>query len=90
MDGFIYADMHTQIAVIAKESFCNYSIGGGSVYGSVCIEHTCLKKIGTVVWESSLAFVSKVSEVNSLENTHKRSTCTCIVKISLLLLEHTR
>lgn len=38
----------------------------------VCLHpvHTCLKKNGTMVWESFLVFVSNVSEVNSLRNKH--------------------
>lgn len=43
---------------------------------------TCLKKNGTVVWESFLVFVSNVFEVNSLRNRHK--TNTCIITVSIL------
>ncbi len=79
-DGCIYVDMHTQIAPIVEKSSTNCSIGGGGVYVSRHMVHTCPKKIGITVWESSLVFVSKVSEVNSLKNRHKTS---------ILLLEHT-
>lgn len=80
--------MHTQIAPIVEESSSNCNIGGDGVYVCIHVVPTCLKKIGTTVWESSLVFVSKVSEVNSLENRHKMTTCV-VKKTSILLLEHT-